>query len=122
MGKGENDVPVNDIALRSDLHRLFDACLFTFAPEGNAAIPKRAQGLSEAYGAICDSNVVFAQPAPGNLNSRVLALNEGIVPGFGPREFRFFGIQHAKDAAVASFDNPTYYADKPRADIRKIIL
>ena len=47
--KGENDVPFNGIALRSDLHRLFDAGLFTFAPEGNVVIPKRAPGLSEAY-------------------------------------------------------------------------
>ena len=47
--KGENDVPFNGIALRSDLHRLFDAGLFTIAPEGNVVIPKRAPGLSEAY-------------------------------------------------------------------------
>ena len=31
---GENDVPNNGITLRADLHRLFDAGLFTFAADG----------------------------------------------------------------------------------------
>ena len=44
---GENDVPPNGIALRADLHRLFDAGLFTFAADGR--VVEIAQDLSEAY-------------------------------------------------------------------------
>ena len=35
---GENDVPPNGITLRADLHRLFDAGLFTFAADGRVEI------------------------------------------------------------------------------------
>ena len=76
----------------------------------------------QLLGAIYDPNAAFVQPAPGNLNGLVLALNEETLPGFGPRDFRFFGIHDARDDALASFDNPAYYADKPRADIRKTAL
>ena len=34
---GENDMPINGIALRADLHRLFDARRFTFAENGDVA-------------------------------------------------------------------------------------
>ena len=44
---GENDVPPNGITLRADLHRLFDAGLFTFAADGR--VVEIAQELSEAY-------------------------------------------------------------------------
>ena len=44
---GENDVPNNGITLRADLHRLFDAGLFTFAADGR--VVEIAQELSEAY-------------------------------------------------------------------------
>ena len=45
--KGENDVPSNGITLRADLHRLFDAGLFTLSADGRveAAHP----GLSKHY-------------------------------------------------------------------------
>lgn len=46
---GENDMPFNGITLRADLHRLFDACLFTIKPNGKVKILKRDPGLSEAY-------------------------------------------------------------------------
>ncbi len=46
---GENDIPLNGITLRADLHRLFDACLFTFKPNGKVKIVKRDTELSEAY-------------------------------------------------------------------------
>ena len=45
----ENDMPFNGITLRADLHRLFDACLFTFKPNGKVKILERDPGLSEAY-------------------------------------------------------------------------
>ena len=44
---GENDVPSNGITLRADLHRLFDAGLFTFAPDGQVVEVDRE--LSKAY-------------------------------------------------------------------------
>ena len=44
---GENDVPANGITLRADLHRVFDAGLFTFAPDGR--VVAIARELSEAY-------------------------------------------------------------------------
>ena len=46
---GENDMPFNGIALRADLHRLFDAGLFTFNPDGKVKFPDRDPGLSKAY-------------------------------------------------------------------------
>ena len=45
--KGENDVPCNGITLRADLHRLFDAGLFTFDHDGR--VVAIARELSEAY-------------------------------------------------------------------------
>ena len=47
--KGENDFPFNGITLRADLHRLFDACLFTFKRNGKVKILERGPVLSEAY-------------------------------------------------------------------------
>ena len=44
---GQNDEPWNGITLRADLHRLFDAGLFTLAPDDRVA--KVAPQLSEAY-------------------------------------------------------------------------
>ena len=46
--KGENDVPPNGVTLRADLHRLFDANLFTFDPEGQVVIGNDGE-LSETY-------------------------------------------------------------------------
>ena len=43
---GENDMPFNGITLRADLHRLFDAGLFTFASDGQVGV---APELSTAY-------------------------------------------------------------------------
>ena len=40
--KGQNDVPSNGITLRADLHRLFDAGLFTFDADGRK--PRSAAG------------------------------------------------------------------------------
>ena len=45
----ENDMPFNGITLRADLHRLFDACLFTLGPDGCVAFPAGRPGLSEDY-------------------------------------------------------------------------
>ena len=44
---GENDVPRNGITLRADLHRLFDAGLFTFGTDGQ--VVNIASGLSPYY-------------------------------------------------------------------------
>ena len=44
---GENDVPSNGISLRADIHRLFDAGLFTFDHDGK--VVAIARELSEAY-------------------------------------------------------------------------
>ena len=44
---GENDEPPNGITLRADLHRLFDANLFTFDTDGQ--VVKIAPGLSSYY-------------------------------------------------------------------------
>ena len=44
---GENDVPCNGITLRADLHRLFDAGLFTFDPDGQ--VVRITRELSAAY-------------------------------------------------------------------------
>ena len=44
---GENDVPCNGITLRADLHRLFDARLFTFDPDGR--VVRIARELSADY-------------------------------------------------------------------------
>ena len=76
----------------------------------------------QLLGAMYDSNAAFVQPAPGDLNGHVLALNEEKLPGFGPRDFQFFGIHDARNDALASFDNPAYYAGKPQANIRKTVL
>ncbi|MCY3624096.1 MAG: HNH endonuclease [Gammaproteobacteria bacterium] len=46
---GENDMPCNGIALRADLHRLFDAGLFTFDERGQVLVADRGKGLSPAY-------------------------------------------------------------------------
>ena len=76
----------------------------------------------QLLGALQDSNTTLVRPAPGNLNGLVLALNEEKLAGFGSRDFRFFGIHDAKKDSVASFDNPEYYADKPRSDFRKTVI
>ena len=76
----------------------------------------------QLLGALHDSDATLMRPTPGNSGARVLALNAKKLPGFGPREFRFFGIQDARNDSVASFDDPGYYADKPRADLRKTAL
>lgn len=47
--KGENDIPTNGVALRADLHRLFDAGLFTFDPDGRVVLADRHPGLSRRY-------------------------------------------------------------------------
>ncbi len=44
---GENDKPFNGIALRADLHRLFDAGLFTFAKNGQVVLAD--DGVSSDY-------------------------------------------------------------------------
>ena len=46
---GENDVPFNGIALRADLHRLFDAGLFTFGEGGEVVFPDKSKDLSPWY-------------------------------------------------------------------------
>ena len=47
--EGENDVPSNGVALRADLHRLFDAGLFTFDPDGRVVLADHDPGVSDAY-------------------------------------------------------------------------
>ena len=46
---GENDMPCNGIALRADLHRLFDAGLFTFGMAGEVLVADGATDLSPDY-------------------------------------------------------------------------
>ena len=46
---GENDIPANGIALRADLHRLFDARLFTFRENGRIKITDPCNRLSPEY-------------------------------------------------------------------------
>ena len=46
---GENDMPFNGIALRADVHRLFDAGLFTFNADGKVKFPDEGPGRSAAY-------------------------------------------------------------------------
>ena len=48
-GNYENDQPSNGIMLRADLHRLFDANLFTFDTKGRVVIREDENGLSEEY-------------------------------------------------------------------------
>ena len=43
---GQNDMPFNGITLRADLHRLFDAGLFTFSPNGRVQLDRQ---LREGY-------------------------------------------------------------------------
>ena len=76
----------------------------------------------QLLGALYDSNITLVRTVPGKGNGRVLALNEEKLPGFGPRDFRFFGIHDARTDSVTSFEDPEYYADKPRADIRKTVM
>ena len=76
----------------------------------------------QLMGALHDSSVTLVQPAPGNQNGRVLALNEEKLTGFGPRDFRFFGIHDARNESMANLGDPGYYADKPPADIRKTVM
>ena len=47
--KGQNDVPSNGITLRADLHRLFDAGLFTFSADGQVVVldPQLCRGYRE---------------------------------------------------------------------------
>ena len=47
--EGENDIPSNGVALRADLHRLFDAGLFTFDPDGRVVLTDHQSGLSHDY-------------------------------------------------------------------------
>lgn len=49
---GENDMPFNGIALRADLHRLFDAHLFTLGENGQVVITDSESRLSAAYRAL----------------------------------------------------------------------
>ena len=46
---GENDVSFNGITLKADLHRLFDAGLFTFRDNGRVTITDPHSRLSDAY-------------------------------------------------------------------------
>ncbi|MYA59936.1 MAG: HNH endonuclease [Chloroflexi bacterium] len=46
---GENDKPFNGIALRADLHRLFDAGLFTFAEDGEIVLADEDAATSRDY-------------------------------------------------------------------------
>ena len=46
---GENDIPSNGIALRADLHRVFDAGLFTFDPDGSVVLTDHHRKLSDDY-------------------------------------------------------------------------
>ena len=46
---GENDIPTNGVALRADLHRLFDAGLFTFDPDGRVVLADQHAGVSDEY-------------------------------------------------------------------------
>ena len=46
---GENDKPFNGIALRADLHRLFDAGLFTFAKDGEVVLADKDAATSCDY-------------------------------------------------------------------------
>ena len=43
------DMPTNGITLRADLHRLFDACLFTLNADGYVVFPNGRSALSVAY-------------------------------------------------------------------------
>ena len=76
----------------------------------------------QLLGALHDSSTTLVRPVPGGAKGCVIALNEEKLPGFGPRDFRFFGFHDARRDLVASFDDPEYYADKPRADVRKTVL
>ena len=49
---GENDKPFNGIALRADLHRLFDAGLFTFAKDGEVVLADEDAATSDDYHAL----------------------------------------------------------------------
>ena len=42
-------VGTNGLSFRTDIHRLFDACLFTIKPYGKMKTQKRDPWLSEAY-------------------------------------------------------------------------
>ena len=46
---GQNDKPFNGIALRADLHRLFDAGLFTFAKDGKVVLADEDAAISDDY-------------------------------------------------------------------------
>lgn len=49
---GENDVSFNGITLKADLHRLFDARLFTFRDNGRVTVTDPHSRLSPAYCAL----------------------------------------------------------------------
>ncbi|MDE0423212.1 MAG: HNH endonuclease [Gammaproteobacteria bacterium] len=53
---GENDKPFNGIALRADLHRLFDAGLFTFAKDGEVVLADQDIGTSGDYRSLLRDN------------------------------------------------------------------
>ena len=76
----------------------------------------------QLLGALHDSEATLSRCSPGNPNARVLALNEEKLPGFAPRDFRFFGIHDARNDSISRLDDPEYYADKPRADPIKTAL
>ena len=92
------------------------ACNNRFGDETNV---RKALQLLEA---LHDSNTTLTRPAPGHLRGRVIALNEATLPGFGPRDFRFFGIHDARSDSVVSLEDPAYYVGKPRADLRRTVL
>ena len=76
----------------------------------------------QLLGALHDSEATLSRCSPGNPNARVLALNEEKLPGFAPRDFRFFGIHDARNDSISRLEDPEYYADKPRADPIKTAL
>ena len=55
---GENDIPSNGVALRADLHRLFDAGVFTFEPHGRVVLNDQHAGVSDDYRhLLCDARL-----------------------------------------------------------------
>ena len=76
----------------------------------------------QLLGALHDSRTTFTRAVPGRLKGHVLALNEAMLPGFGRRDLRFFGIYDARNDAMARFDDPEFYTGKPHADLRRTAL
>ena len=70
---GENDVPANGITLRADLHRVFDADLFTFDHDGR--VVDIAPGLSEDHHQLLEKCDRLPPPTLGRVRA-TLALPE----------------------------------------------